>query len=929
MKSSRFSFFVFRFLPILALVGTILLFFHKMAFTNLILARGDTFLYFYPYWQAAADALRSGRIPLWNPNLFMGAPFLANSQVGFFYPLNWPLWRLLPPPYAVSASILLHLAIAATGTYLAGRRVLGLSREAAWLAAALFALGGYVTAQVEHVNQLQGMAWLPWFLLVLGAREWNTGRGKRMAGVGVLFALQLLAGHTQTAFITGVGVGVFLIVNCELSIVNCKLGRCVWALLAGGALALGLTAVQLLPTWELTQVSSRQGGLALNEVVSFSLHPLLLGRALLPGVGQSLFSEYVAFVPLTAVLLAFIGAGQWRRNRMVRPLLGVTAVGLLLALGRFTPVYWLLAHLPGFDLFRVPARWLVWYALGMALLAGVGLDGVRQRQLKLRLHLPSRPAPTDRSRRRLVWQRLPRIYSPGWFWGSALFLLFLMGWSVVSVPLSRFLPVAPESPAAYPSAATAVAWIVELILALAILRSPLSAPRSPLILLSLISLFLASRPLPYNQLATPEAYFDVRPSIARLQAQTNTPPDRFLSLSDIFFDPGDQAEIDTIYADVLDAAAQYDYTIAIKQKEIIAPNLSMAFGLTAVDGFDGGILPLRDYSRLMSLLLGEGKETTDGRLRENLERVPAAKWLDLFNARYLITDKVGDVWQDGVFFDLQHPVTLTRPVSVGYMPPFAANRVWLVADGAPGYVEILLEDGRRLLAEPTLMENGLIRVFIDPRPVKIQQMALHPAEGQAVMVQGVTLVNTEDDTFQPLVLGQYRLIHSGDVKIYENLDVLPRVFLLSDWSWQPDGDRVLAEMRRPNFDPRRTAVLQGQGIEPSGEPVAGSAQIMAYSPEKVVIRAETEGTAVLLLTDAFYPGWQAAIDGKLSPVYQADGLFRAIILESGEHEITFSFVSPGFGYGRAISVIAWAILAMFIGWEHRRRTHRKAEAKSH
>ena len=107
-----------------------------MALSNLILARGDTFLYFYPYWHAAADALQEGRIPFWNPAIFMGAPMLANSQVGFFYPFNWPIWLLLETPYAVSAAILLHLFIAAGGLYLVGRRVLSLSGTASLLAAA-------------------------------------------------------------------------------------------------------------------------------------------------------------------------------------------------------------------------------------------------------------------------------------------------------------------------------------------------------------------------------------------------------------------------------------------------------------------------------------------------------------------------------------------------------------------------------------------------------------------------------------------------------------------------------------------------------------------------------------------------------------------------------------------------------------------------
>jgi hypothetical protein len=92
--------------PIALLIVAVTVFFNKMVFSNLVLARGDVFLYFFPYWQAAADALRIGRIPLWNPNLFMGVPFVANSQSGFFYPLNWPLWLSLPTHYAINATIL-------------------------------------------------------------------------------------------------------------------------------------------------------------------------------------------------------------------------------------------------------------------------------------------------------------------------------------------------------------------------------------------------------------------------------------------------------------------------------------------------------------------------------------------------------------------------------------------------------------------------------------------------------------------------------------------------------------------------------------------------------------------------------------------------------------------------------------------------------
>ncbi len=145
-------------LALLALLSLVMVFFAKLAFTNLILARGDMFLYFYPNWNYAADAVRHGHLPLWNPYLFMGAPFLANSQTGVLYPLNLALaW--LPTTRAINLTIILHVWLAGAGAYVFARRSLGLRRLAAWLGAATFALGGYLGAQVEHVNQLQALAW--------------------------------------------------------------------------------------------------------------------------------------------------------------------------------------------------------------------------------------------------------------------------------------------------------------------------------------------------------------------------------------------------------------------------------------------------------------------------------------------------------------------------------------------------------------------------------------------------------------------------------------------------------------------------------------------------------------------------------------------------------------------------------------------------
>lgn len=889
-----------RFAPFL-LLPAILLFFHRLALQGFILARGDVYLYFYPYWEAAAAALRAGRLPLWNPYLFMGAPLLANSQVGFFYPLNWPLWLLLPVPYAATASILLHLALAAGGAYLLARLELRLSPAAAGLSSLLFALGGYLTAQVEHLNQLQGLAWLPWTLLVAGRPAgWTERRAflRRLALLGLVLALQLTAGHTQTVFITGVALGLWWLgsVMEQRSQWRRALPALAGLLLAAG-LAAALAAVQLLPTLELAGQSSRQGGLPLNEVLSFSLHPLHLSRALLPGYGEALFTEYVAFLPLTALLLALVGAWRWRREPVVWPPLLLLAAGLFLALGRFSGAYIGLALLPGFNLFRAPARWLALYALGAALLAGAGYDH---------------------------WRRDDRRESRPVRWGlGALALLVL--WSLAAPPLARFIPTGAEAPAAAPSTLTLAGWLVELALALLLSRLPghwrLLRTGAFFVLVGGV-LFLAGRALPYHHLATaPQAYTSLRPPVARLLAMNRcpdettcrVPPGRVLSLSNIFFDLGDMAELQAAYGDVLTEPAFAQLLVAHKQKEVLDPNLPLRYGLPSVDGYDGGILPLRAYTTVTSLVLSPGEVTSDGRLREFLPAVPDARWLDLFQARYLITDKTADTWRDEVFFDRQHPLLLEagEEEAVGYLPPYEATAVWLLADG-PGLVEVTAAGD--WLLETEEIGEGLWEAIL-PEPAVLETLSLRAAGG-LWNVDALALVDSRDGSFQPLVPGAYRLIHSGDVKIYENLDVLPRAFLVYRWQWQPDVATSVAAMARPGFDPREEAVLVGNGEPASAGPAsagpgAHSVTMTGYEPETVSLQVETDEPGLLLLTDAAYPGWQATLDGEPALIYQADGLFRGVMVPAGSHEITFRYEPASLRWGAAISgaaLLVWLLL---------------------
>ena len=184
------------------------LFIYRRLIAGWVIADGDLATYFYPYWVAVSRSLRSGQLPLWNPYLFAGVPLLANSQAGVFYPLNWPFWllggsTLISVVSAIHSSVLLHVCLAGFSAYCLGRS-LQFSPWAAAIAGLIYAGGGFIGIHIEHLNQLQALAWMPFVFLVTGKKSTDLRFPSPISVIAM--AMILLAGHTQMAFITSVAV---------------------------------------------------------------------------------------------------------------------------------------------------------------------------------------------------------------------------------------------------------------------------------------------------------------------------------------------------------------------------------------------------------------------------------------------------------------------------------------------------------------------------------------------------------------------------------------------------------------------------------------------------------------------------------------------------------------------------------------------------
>ncbi|MEW5718643.1 MAG: YfhO family protein, partial [Chloroflexota bacterium] len=154
------------------------------------------------------------------------------------------------------------------------------------------------------------------------------------------------------------------------------------------------------------------------------------------------------------------------------------------------------------------------------------------------------------------------------------------------------------------------------------------------------------------------------------------------------------------------------------------------------------------------------------------------------------------------------------------------------------------------------------------------------------------------------------------VTVIENSDALPRTFL-THAAQVLDDATTLARLRDYAFDPRQGALLaEGQALADRApeQDEDESVQITLYQPERVQLNLTANRKAYLVLSDTWYPGWIARVDGKAAPVYRAYVTLRAVPVEAGTHTVEFEFRPTSFYQGAAISIATLLCLVIGVGW---------------
>jgi len=582
--------------------------FHRALSGRLVIAGLDLVTYFYPYRVMAARVLGGGRLPLWNPDLYAGVPFLANIQAAVFYPPNL-LFILIPGPQAVTWSIIGHLVLAGLLFFAFGRRALGLPAVASVVGALAFSAGGFALTQTDHLNQNNVFAWMPGVVLAVDQayrrRSWRWS-----VGLGVVVALQLFAGHPQEQYYTAAVAAawlVMLIVRDRRS----GLGE-IWGGLSrpllGGTLGIGVASIQLIPTLEMSRYGIRAGGVPFADAnfLALPFHQLL--ASIVPDYSTQVPLEWAGTIGLLPLLLAVVAVVRQWRDPVVLLLAGLALAALAIALGRTTPFFWLAYHvLPGFASFRVPPRVLLVFTFAAAALAAIGVGELL--------------AQRDRNDR--PWVVLAAA-------GGLFLLAFPLAWLLQR---DRLLPVLD-------ALLPAGRWVLLarwLALIAALVAIAFAARRWPLLSAALVvliagELYAAARPLDAVH-PLPASVFSRNPLIDQALPSDRSP---FRSVS-VAQAAGKHPPISTADQGAL-AAGDFRYANFRSARVGDWPNFPMQSARATLDGYDGGLLPLTSYVRFRGLLVAGGSDKADYPIPYLTDHAPDLRLLGLLGVRYILED---------------------------------------------------------------------------------------------------------------------------------------------------------------------------------------------------------------------------------------------------------------------------------------------------
>lgn len=835
-----------------------------------------------PWTEKGSQLYKEGDLPLWNSSQALGKPLAAAMQSAIFFPLK-ALVFLEPTPLVWNIYLLLRIAIA-IGLCFIFLRLVGLRKISSLAGATIFGLSGHYIFFVAEAHLNVDIV-LP--LLFIGFELIARRKSGGWPWLAVAVFLMAVGGHPETALVGGT-FG-FLYFLYRLAIERDNLLRKIGSALLGLGLGVGLSMFLFLPFWEFVGYAyTIHGpddhvalGHDLKSMVINLFYPFFYGWPYQPWSDQygawSGTRNYVGITALFLMAVSIFDAVRYRRYIPIFIVLFLIAITKQFGLLDYS---WLI-HIPFYSAIGYPKYLGPVVALTGAVLAAFGVNALLEKSKGWRPWI-------------LVVPALLLIYTIYHLW-----------------PFLKLAPANFENKVAIQLLLPALVASGALIAALIWRFRPK--------FLTVVGVVLAIGAVVEMVILVPNYW------PKRVEPYGKPPYVSFLQ----------EKGIERIFAT--------DY--------LLYPNTSSVFGLYDIRDLDAVFVT--HYFRYIQEFINPSVVDRYTGMPENSEKenLPTMfrdnPFFNLLNVRYIatknqaITDTSSSLARqlvDGVISANVGLRTLTsndetRPVV------FEHPDTTLNATVIPGSVKTKLlfsiavdqstwekvGDGVRfqvkLAGNPTPLYDFWLdaRANPDHRRWIDGEIDLGRYAGQPITLEFKTLsgANNMNDlagwsrlrlSDEPVRTdGQYKHVYGDEVNIYENTHAFPRAFLVGDVTSRANEDEVVAAMKDQGFDPRLSAVVESDDqLGLASKDLIGFERttIKSYKDQQVILSVNAPTKSFLVLSDTYYPGWKAFIDGKETKVYQTNLALRGVVVDAGIHEVEFRYQPDSFRSGLYISLLS-------------------------
>ena len=344
----------------------------------------DVVSFTYPMQTYAIDQLKAGNLPLWNPLILAGTPLLANFQSSPFSPTNF-VYFLFDKVTAWSVQIILQHFLAILFTYLL-LRWWKVSKIASIFGGIVFAFSGYNLIWSQWNGHALAASFMPLILLFtdrfLALGKWRDG-----AGISLSMMFFLLSGYPQAAIYLAPAIFILWPVRIWKN-----KGWFVKTFFMGifFLLGLGLSALQILPGWELLGLSQRAiephpfewAFLPWKKTITFLAADFFGNHATKNYWGPQDYTSNTGFVGVAAFILATISLSLIKKTKEVFFCFLILSVALILSFPTPVSIFLWKSGILGLNAASAH-RALVLFNLSIALLSGFGLDILWSKKLRL------------------------------------------------------------------------------------------------------------------------------------------------------------------------------------------------------------------------------------------------------------------------------------------------------------------------------------------------------------------------------------------------------------------------------------------------------------------------------------------------------------------------------------------------------------------